>query len=166
MKKSLKFALVLGLLIGIGSLGARGEEMAIKDGSKVFFDYNLTVDGEVIDSSDGRTPLEYIQGQNQIVPGLEKALLGLKAGDEKTVTVSPEEGYGLIDPEALREVPKTSLPPELELQVGMVLGMQGPSGRPLPVKVSEIKDESVIMDFNHPLAGKELNFKVKVVSVE
>jgi len=166
MRKTLKFAVILGLLLGFCGLGARGEEMAIKDGSKVFFDYTLTVDGEVVDSSEGREPLEYTQGQNQIVTGLEKALLGLKAGDEKTVTVSPEEGYGLIDPEALREVPKSSLPPELEPQVGMILGMQGPSGRPLPVKVSEIKEESVIMDFNHPLAGKELNFKVKVVSVE
>ena len=162
MRKTLNLLVILGLC----SLTASGKNIAIKDGSKVSFDYTLTVEGKVADSSEGRTPLEYTQGQGQIIPGLEKALLGLKAGDKKTVKVSPEEGYGLIDPQALREVPKTSLPAELKLQVGMVLGMQGPSGRPLPVKVSQIKDDTVVLDLNHPLAGKELNFKVKIVSVE
>lgn len=140
--------------------------MVIAEGSKVSFDYTLTVEGEVVDSSKERKPLEYTQGSGQIIPGLEKELLGLSIGDEKTVAVSPEEGYGEIDSKNFREVPKKSLPSELKPQIGMVLAMQGPSGGAVPVKISDVKEDSVILDLNHPLAGKTLNFEVKIVSVE
>ena len=136
--------------------------MTITDGSKVKIDYTLTMDGEVVDSSEGRSPLAYTQGSGQIIPGLEKALLGLEAGDEKQVVVSPQEGYGEVNPGAFRQIPKTSLPEDLVPKVGMMLAVQGPAGQSRPVKVSEVKDDSIAVDLNHPLAGKTLNFKVKV----
>ncbi|MCF7908617.1 MAG: peptidylprolyl isomerase [Candidatus Omnitrophica bacterium] len=159
--------LLLGLLLMTLCVAcAKEKKVAITEGSKVSFDYTLMIDGKVVDSSKDRQPLEYTQGSGQIIPGLEKELSGLTVGDEKTVAVPPEEGYGQIDSSKFSEVPKTSLPPELEPQVGMVLAMQGPSGKPLPVKISDVKEDLVVLDLNHPLAGKQLNFEVKIISVE
>ncbi len=138
----------------------------IEQGSKVAFDYDLTVEGQNVDSSQGKQPLQYTQGQKQIIPGLEKELLGLKVGDEKSVVVSPKEGYGEMNPEAFREVKKSTLPAGFDPQVGMMLSMRGKGVSPMPVKISEVKEDSVILDLNHPLAGKTLNFKVKIVSIE
>jgi len=140
--------------------------MGIQEGSKVAFDYTLTVDGEVVDSSDGKTPLQYVQGQGQIIPGLENELVGMQVGEEKEVKVSPQEGYGELDPDAFREMPKTSLPADMKAAEGMMLAMQGPGGQQIPVKVSEVKEDALVLDLNHPLAGKTLKFSVKVVSVE
>jgi len=101
-----------------------------------------------------------------LIPGLEKELIGLKAGDAKTVTVKAEDAYGPVRPEALREIEKEKLPKDITPEVGMVLEMQDPEGNAYPAIVKEIKDNTFILDFNHPLAGKELKFDVKIVSVE
>ena len=156
-------AIFSGLVV---SFQAKGADMAIKDGNKVSFDYTLTVDGEVIDTSEGRQPLSYTQGQGQIIQGLESEMIGLLAGDERTVIVQPKDGYGEVNPDAIQEIPKESLPAGLNPTVGMTLAMQGPNGQQIPVKVSAVNPDSVVLDLNHPLAGKTLNFKVKVVTVE
>ncbi|MCF7875395.1 MAG: peptidylprolyl isomerase [Candidatus Omnitrophica bacterium] len=140
--------------------------MAIEKGKKVSFDYTLTVDGQVIDSSKEREPLSYVHGEGKIIPGLASELEGMKEGQEKIVKVSPEDAYGKENPEAFKEVPKSSLPKDLEPKAGMMLQMQGPEGQAVPVKVAEVKDEEVVLDLNHPLAGKTLKFDVKVISVE
>ncbi|MCF7873377.1 MAG: peptidylprolyl isomerase [Candidatus Omnitrophica bacterium] len=140
--------------------------MTIEKGKKVAFDYTLTVDGQVVDSSKERGPLTYTHGEGKIIPGLATELKGMKAGEQATVKVEPKEAYGQKNPEALKEVPKSSLPKDLEPKVGMMLQMQGPQGQAVPVKVAEVKDEVVVLDLNHPLAGKTLNFDVTVVSVE
>lgn len=164
--------LVVTLCLGLGftsvicNVKAGGDGVSIQEGKKVSFNYTLTVEGEVIDSSDGREPFEYTHGKGQIIPGLSKQLTGLRVGDEKVIKIPPEEGYGQINPEAIHEVPLTSLPADLDPEVGMYLQMQGPDGQSMPVKVTELKEETIVLDLNHPLAGKTLTFQVKVLSIE
>jgi len=159
---------VLALAIGIaqGQPTQSAGEPAVGDGSTVRLEYTLTDDaGKVLDSNRGRDPLTYTQGQQQIIPGLEKALAGMRAGEEKAVTVAPEEGYGPIDPAAQTEVPKEAIPPDA-LTVGTQLVARSPSGETRLVRVKEIKDGTVVIDLNHPLAGMILHFAVKVLKVE
>jgi FKBP-type peptidyl-prolyl cis-trans isomerase SlyD len=138
----------------------------VQAGSVVSFDYTLTDDdGRVIDSNKGKPPMSYTHGKGEIIPGLEKELNGMAVGAEKKVKVKPEEGYGPIDPKAFQEIPKEKLPPEA-LNVGTVLTAQGPQGQGIPVRVHEIKEQTVIMDFNHPLAGKTLSFDVKITDIK
>ncbi len=138
----------------------------IESGSKVSLEYTLRDnEGKVLDSNKGRDPLTYVQGEQQIVPGLEKALNGMHAGDEKKVTVAPADGYGDVDPQAVAEVPKQMIPADA-LTVGTELLARNREGATRLVRIKEIKDETVIIDLNHPLAGKTLHFDVKVVGVE
>jgi len=162
------FWAVLLAAVLIGSIVSQGEaeEMVIHNGSKVAFDYTLTVDGKVFDSSAGRTPLEYTQGDNQLLPGLTKKMEGLKVGEEKSIVIKPEEAYGMPNPAAFKEVPIKSLPADMKPEAGMMLQANDKNGQVFPVKISEVKKDSVIMDLNHPLSGKTLFFKVKIVSIK
>ena len=160
------FSWVLGIAM-ITMPMAYGEEAGkavIAGGKNVKINYTLTVGGKVFDSSEGKAPLQYEQGKHQIIPGLEKALDGLKVGDEREIVVKPEEGYGAIDPKAFVEVPKSNMP-KGDLTVGMHMRTMGEGGQPVSATISEIRKDTVLMDFNHPLAGKDLNFKVKVVEI-
>ena len=142
-----------------------GNSTVVQKGSAVKINYTLTVDGKVLDSSVGQEPLSYIQGANQIVPGLEEELQGLKAGDKKKVTVAPEKGYGIRDQSAVRKVPKTSFQNMEGLQVGSVVSGQS-NGRKFQATVAGIEAKEITLDFNHPLAGKTLNFDIEVVEVK
>jgi FKBP-type peptidyl-prolyl cis-trans isomerase SlyD len=143
-----------------------GAKPVIQPGSQVSFDYTLTDDsGTVVDSSKGKEPMHYVHGKGQIIPGLEKELTGMAVGGEKKVTVQPQDGYGPVDPRAFQEIPKEKLPPDA-LKVGTMLMAQGPGGQGVPVRVHEIKEKTVIMDFNHPLAGKTLSFDVKITDIK
>jgi FKBP-type peptidyl-prolyl cis-trans isomerase SlyD len=138
----------------------------IKDGSVVSFEYTLSSeDGKTIESNKGKPPLKYTQGSRQIVPGLEKELTGMKPGDEKRVKVTPEEGYGPVDPKGFQEFPKDKIPSDA-LKVGAVLMANGPRGQQVPVRVHEIKENTVVLDLNHPMAGKTLLFDIKVLDVQ
>ena len=136
----------------------------IKEGSKVKFDYTLTVDGKVEDTSAGRGPLEYTHGAGHIVPGLENELTGMKVGDKKTVEVSPEEGYGKVLEEAIRRVPKEAIGEADQLKVGDMVRASNADHYFLAV-VKEITDKEVVLDFNHPLAGKTLKFDVEIKEI-
>jgi FKBP-type peptidyl-prolyl cis-trans isomerase SlyD len=137
--------------------------MKIEKGSVVAIDYRLHLgDGKVVDASAPDDPLTYLHGEGQIVPGLERALEGLSAGDARQVVVAPEDGYGPSDPEALQEVPRSAFPAEIRPEVGMELVAQGPGGEPVPFVVRDVKLESVVIDMNHPLAGQTLHFDVTV----
>ena len=142
------------------------EGVVVSDGKTVTFDYTLSVDGAVVESSEGKKPLEYVHGQGKIIPGLEKALAGLKVGEEKKIVVPAEQAYGQIDLKAVQEVEKSQIPADIKLTVGAMLEMSDASGHAFPAKVKEIKDKTVVMDFNHPLAGKELTFQVKIVDIK
>lgn len=139
--------------------------MEIAENKVVSIHYKGTLkDGSVFDSSEGREPLLFIFGTGMIIPGLEEGIKGLKVGDKKKVDIGFEKAYGPKMDEAKQEVPKAQLPTEVELKVGMQLAAQGPQGT-IPVTIIEIKDEVVVVDFNHPLAGQDLTFDVEVVEV-
>jgi len=138
----------------------------IEDGANVSLEYTLKDEaGKVLESNKGGNPLVFVQGQQQIIPGLERGLAGLHVGDEKKVVVKPEDGYGLVVPNAQTEVPKDAIPKE-GLKVGTPLMARNGSGESRPVTVKEIRDATVVLDLNHPLAGKTLIFDVKVLGVE
>ena len=138
----------------------------IQDGSIVSVEYTLTDDGgAVIDTNVGKEPLTFIEGAGQIVKGLEQELLGLKVGDQKKVRVKPEEGYGLSDPAAFQEIPRDKILPEGQ-KPGAMLMSKAPDGRTIPIRVHEVKDKTVVVDLNHPLAGKTLNFDVKIKDIK
>ncbi len=137
----------------------------IKKGSTVIMHYTLHADGEVVESSKGREPLEYVQGEGQIIPGLEEQLEGLAVGDTKRATVTPDKGYGTLDPQMVQQGPREALADLGELKVGdMVTGQAGE--RPFQARIAEIKPETVSLDLNHPLAGKTLQFDVEILEVE
>ena len=142
------------------------DEKVIKDGSVVSLQYTLSGDdGKTIESNKGKEPLKFTQGQHQIIPGLEKELTGMKVGGEKRIKVKPEDAYGPIDPKAIQEFPKEKIPPEGQ-KVGAILTARGPRGQAIPVKVKEVKEKTVVLDMNHPMAGKTLVFDIKVLEVE
>lgn len=142
------------------------ENVVVVDGKTVSVNYSLTVDGEVIDSSNGGEPITFEIGASQMIPGFEKALIGMKVGEKKSFELAPEDAYGMEDPKMFQEIPKDKLPPEIEPAIDLVLYLKGQDGRPYPVKIAEVKDDTVILNFNHPLSGKTLNFDIEVVSVE
>jgi FKBP-type peptidyl-prolyl cis-trans isomerase SlyD len=138
---------------------------AIAPGSNVQIEYTLREQGgPTIESSKGRGPVTFTHGQQQLLPRLERELLGMRAGEEKTVVVKPEDAYGTVDPTAVKEVPKSMMPPD-SLKVGLLLLARDAKGEQGPVRVKEIKDSTVVLDLNHPLAGKTLEFDVRVLSV-
>lgn len=155
------------LLVGCSQAGPQkgAPPMTISAGKVVSIEYTLKLENqEVIDSTQGKDPLTYTHGTEQLVPGLERAMEGMAVGDSKQVTVTPEDGYGSVNPSAFQEVKKDLIPPDAK--VGAQLQGKGPDGQPVYPRVSEIKDDSVVLDFNHPLAGKTLNFDVKIVDIK
>jgi len=153
-------------LIGVNEVIGKGEAGMIENGRKVSFEYTLTVDGEIVDSSEGHEPFTYTHGEKSIIPGLASQMEGLKEGDERTIIVGPEDAYGVIDEAAFQEVPKTQLPQGVDLEIGTQLQAASPDGNVIVVRVAEVRDASVILDFNHPLAGKTLEFQVKILSIQ
>lgn len=120
--------------------------------------------GTLLDSSDGE-PFEYLHGHGQLVAGLERQLEGREPGDDCRIQVQPHEGYGDHDPSQVQVVPRTDLPAELELEVGLELGVEGPDGAPLLLWVSQVDGDQISLDANHPLAGQHLTFEVMVHEV-
>jgi FKBP-type peptidyl-prolyl cis-trans isomerase SlyD len=138
----------------------------IKNGSVVSFEYTLSDEnGKLIESNKGEEPVTYTHGQHQIIPGLEKGLSGMDMNQEKNIRVQPEEAYGPVDPKGFKEVAKTEIPAQ-GLKVGTMLHARGPKGEDFSVRVHEIKEETVILDLNHPLAGKTLSFDIKVLNIQ
>jgi len=123
-------------------------------------------DGEVVDDAPAGEPFEFIQGHGDVIRGLEEALYGLRVGDTKKIRVSPADGYGVPDPEAFVLVPLKSFPVDMELNEGMVLAMrEKDTDQSVEAFVTEIRDDGVLMDLNHPLAGETLLFEVKIADL-
>lgn len=138
----------------------------IKSGNKVSLEYTVFLaDGTQIDTNVGEDPLVFVLGSHQVFPALEQQLLGLKIGDSKQIMLKPEDAYGPVVAEAYREVDIDAVPVPYRY-VGAVLGIQDPSGGVYPIRVHEVKDQKIVLDFNHPLAGQALRFEVKVVAVD
>jgi len=137
---------------------------AIKAGDTIRMDYTGRLEnGEVFDSSVGRQPLEFTVGQGQLIPGIEKAVLGMQTGERKTVTLSPEEAYGPRRDDLIVEVPLSKIPPDLNPEEGMQLQMTDQQGGTIPAVIFEVLDDSIRIDINHPLAGKTLIFDMQIV---
>ena len=144
--------------------------MKIQKNHVVALAYELTVDGNIVDSASENQPLEYIHGNNMLIPRFEEEVEGKEPGDDFAFTLSPEEGYGEHNPKMRFDIPKESFAidgaiREDLLVVGRVIPMLNSAGQVCHAQIIEVKDNDVTVDFNHPMAGKTLNFKGKVVSV-
>jgi peptidylprolyl isomerase len=131
---------------------------------RVHYTGRLT-DGQQFDSSVGRTPLEFTLGAGQMIKGFDTGVEGMAIGEKKVINISPEEGYGPKNPEAIIEFPKEQVPQDMKLEPGMELTLQNQHGHPVPVVVMEVKDDVIILDANHSLAGKDLVFDIELVEI-
>lgn len=138
----------------------------IENGSTVQVHYTGTLDnGEVFDSSREREPLQVTIGQGQLINGFENALMGMAVNEKKTFTLEPSEAYGQRDQEAVRSFPRDQIPPGMDVQVGQTVALSTTDGQQIPAKVTELDNNSIILDLNHPLAGERLTFAIEVVGI-
>ena len=142
-------------------------DLTVSDGLVVSMDYTLRLDDddEIVDTSQGREPLEFVQGEGNIIPGLEQELYGMGMGEEKDVVVAPANGYGESDPDAFQVVPLDAFPGDMTIEPGMGLQLRDTSGQVFEAYVNEVRPDGVVLDFNHPLAGKTLRFNVKIMAL-
>jgi FKBP-type peptidyl-prolyl cis-trans isomerase SlyD len=139
--------------------------VVIDNNALVEIAYTLRDDsGAVLDSTEEARPFTYVHGQDHLLPGLERALMGMRVGDEKDVTLPPDQAYGPIDPYAVTEIPKRLLPPEGRV-AGAELSARKPGGETMFVTVKEVRDETVILSLNHPFAGKTLHFHLRITQI-
>jgi len=162
--------IILGVALNLSNVQSeekKGEtDMTISAGKTVAIEYTLTLENkEVIDTNKGKEPLTYTQGSKQIFPGLEKALEGMKKGETKNVSLTPEEGYGHRVEGAVIEVTKEQLPPDAWQVDAMVQG-EDQSGQTFHGRIIEIKEDKAVVDLNHPLAGKTIIYEIKVLDIQ
>jgi len=139
--------------------------MVVEKGNKIKVEYTGSFEsGEVFDSSEKHgSPLEFGAGTGMVVPGFDAAVIGMDVGEEKSVILKPEEAYGEPQPNAVQKVPKDKFP--AEAKEGMMIGVPLPNGQQIPAKITKIDDKKVTIDMNHPMAGKVLVFKIKIVEI-
>ncbi len=141
--------------------------MAIEKGNKIKVEYEGKLeDGQVFDSSKGKEPLAFEAGEGQVIKGFDEAVIGMEKDQEKEFSIEPKDAYGEIKPELTQEVPRDALPKDQEPKVGMGLMLSAPNGQQMPSQITEVTDEKVVIDINHPLAGKKLIFNIKIVDIE
>ncbi len=157
--------LFVGVLSVSGALA--DDKAAVKKGDKVSLHYTGTLeDGSVFDTSIKRNePLKFTAGSGQVIPGFDKAVVGMKKGEEKKFTLQPADAYGERKPEMTQTVPRKHLPQNHEPKPGMMLVMGAPDGRQVPATITAVTAENVTLDLNHPLAGKALTFDIKIVEI-
>lgn len=137
-----------------------------KSGDTVRIHYTGTLDdGTEFDSSAGRDPLEFALGGGQVIPGFDSAVDGMTVGENKSVTIAPEQAYGERHEQLVQQVPKSALPEDMKPEVGMQLQSQGPDGQVMNLFVTEVEDENITVDANHPLAGQALTFAIELVEI-
>ncbi len=157
--------LIFGVILTTDAFSGSNDKVVTK-GKRVSIEYTLKLeDGSTVDTNVGGKPFTFVQGANQIIPGLEKAIEGMKVGETKHIVIPPEEGYGKINKDAFKEFSKEQIPKDA-LKVGTILQARGPKGEIFYARVAEIKEKTVVLDFNHPLAGKTLYFDVKILDVQ
>ena len=138
----------------------------VKKGDTVNVHYHgKLTDGTTFDSSEGKTPLKFKVGEGSVIKGFDNALIDMEIGDKKTVNIPVDEAYGQPTQENFIEFPKSDFPKEMELEIGLQLHLSDNQGNNFPVAISEVKEDNVILDANHPLAGKDLIFDIELVSI-
>ena len=136
---------------------------AVKTGDTISVHYTGKFEnGDVFDSSEGKTPLKFTVGKDQLIPGFHTAVVGMQMGEKKTVTITPEDGYGPRMDERVTEMPREKAPKDMELEVNMAVQLADQAGNPIPAIITELTDDLVKLDLNHPLAGKTLVFDIKI----
>jgi peptidylprolyl isomerase len=137
-----------------------------KSGDSVKIHYTGTLDdGTQFDSSEGREPLDFTLGGGQVIPGFDEAVNGMSVGEKKTVRIEAAQAYGERHPEMVQQVPKSALPADMEVEKGMPLQAQGPDGQVMNLVVTDVSEDAIEVDGNHPLAGQALTFAIELVSV-
>lgn len=137
-----------------------------KNGDKVRVHYTgKLTNGEEFDSSKNREPLEFTVGAGQMIKGFDAAMPGMAVGDKKTINILPADAYGEKDDQAMIEFPKENIPKDMKVEVGMQLQLRNENGQPFPVTIAEIKDDVIVLDANHSLAGKELVFDIELMEI-
>jgi FKBP-type peptidyl-prolyl cis-trans isomerase SlyD len=155
------------------TLGRRRNKMAdssekptqVAKDTVVSLDYTLRVDGVVVDSSEKSEPIQFIQGHGHIISGLENQLYGMQIGEQKQVSLSASDGYGEVDKSAFADIPRDEFPPDIPLKTGIGLQLRDQDGNVTEGYISKVGEKSVRLDFNHPLAGKDLDFSIQVVDL-
>ncbi|MGC4057305.1 MAG: peptidylprolyl isomerase [Chitinophagaceae bacterium] len=138
----------------------------VKNGDRVRVHYHgRLTDGSTFDTSEGRPPLEFEVGSGQVIKGFDDALQGMNVGDKKTVTIPAADAYGESSPENVIAYPIADFPDDMQPEVGMELHMSDNQGNNFPVVIAEVREDSVILDANHPLAGKDLTFDIELVEI-
>jgi len=150
-----------------GTMTTKNKKMQqVKSGDKVKVHYHgKLTSGETFDSSAGREPLEFEVGSGMVIKGFDTGITGMKVGEKKTINIPAEEAYGSKNPDMLIDYPKNQFPTDMQLELGMPLVMSNANGQQFEVKVSEIKEDVIILDANHPLAGEELIFDIELVEI-
>jgi len=160
------FSLGVLFLTAVPGYNAAAKDVIVEKGKKVKLDYTLKIDGEVIETSQKDKPLEYIHGSGALIPGLESQLQGLRIGNEKKIIIDPKNGYGEFIPDAFKEFKLKDLPADFTAKQGLVVSFKDDEENIISGIIWEIKDNAVVVNFNHPLAGKTLEFNVKIVGIE
>ncbi|MBN1688445.1 MAG: FKBP-type peptidyl-prolyl cis-trans isomerase [Candidatus Omnitrophica bacterium] len=163
MKTVLGIGAVLCISLLFPSTGQAEENLMIQDGSKIKLHYTLKIDDEIVDSTVDQDPIEFDFGAPGLLPSFQENIRGLAAGDQKSFKIQSEDAFGPRDPNAIVEVPREKLPPG-EIKEGMVFSNEN-EGHPVFGLVLEVKDNVVVLDFNHPFAGKDLQFDVSILEV-
>jgi FKBP-type peptidyl-prolyl cis-trans isomerases 2 len=138
----------------------------VKEGDVVRVHYTgKLTNGEQFDSSEGREPLEFTVGAGQMIKGFDDAMPGMSVGEKKTINILPGDAYGEKDEHAIIEFPRENVPKDMKLEPGMQLQLRNESGQPFPVTVTKVKDDVIVLDANHMLAGKELVFDIELMEI-
>jgi peptidylprolyl isomerase len=138
----------------------------VENGNYVSVEYTGTLgSGEVFDSSRGRQPLEVHMGAGQMIKGFEVQLMGMTLNENKVFTLQPEDAYGTKNTELMQSIPRSEIPPDMDVKVGMIVGLISPQGNQVPARIVQLDDEELTMDLNHPLAGESLTFEIEVVGI-
>ncbi|MBI5428348.1 MAG: peptidylprolyl isomerase [Nitrospinae bacterium] len=164
---SWSFCLVAALALVAAQASYAADSAAAKKGDKVTVEYTGSFpDGAVFDSSKNHeAPLKFQVGSGQVIPGFENAVVGMKKGEEKQITLNPGDAYGDRDPKMTQKVPRADLPKDREPKVGMMLVVGAPDGSQKRATITEVTAQHVVIDLNHPLAGKTLKFKIKLIDI-
>jgi peptidylprolyl isomerase len=138
----------------------------VENGTYISVEYTGTLgNGEVFDSSQGRQPLEVHMGAGQMIKGFEAQLIGMALNEKKVFTLLPEDAYGPRNADLMRSVPRSEVPPDMDVHVDMIVGLMTPQGNQVPARIVQLDDEQMTMDLNHPLAGESLTFEIEVVGI-
>lgn len=142
------------------------DDQAIYHGSEVLMHFTITLeDGTVAETTEGEDPLSFVMGDETLIEGLELALFGLKAGDKQSLKIGPETAFGYADQENIHDMARTDFPDDMELDEGLIVSFALPDGEEYPGMITEVGDDQVTVDFNHPLAGHEILFEVEILEV-